>query len=78
MPKNCSANRATSVSYTHLPLQQTHVDLLLKRQRVADAERALDNLLKTRAKDPDVWYQVAEVRGLSGNTIGLHLSLIHI
>ena len=29
-------------------------------------------LLKTRAKDPDVWYQVAEVRGLSGNTIGLH------
>ena len=29
-------------------------------------------MLKSRGKDPDVWYQVAEVRGLSGNTIGLH------
>ena len=25
-----------------------------------------------RPKDPDIWYLVAEVRGLSGNTIGLH------
>ena len=57
---------------SNYPLQQMRIDLLLKQQRVADAERALDNLLKTRAKDPDVWYQVAEVRGLSGNTIGLH------
>jgi predicted Zn-dependent protease len=28
-------------------------------------------MLKSRGKDPDVWYQVAEVRGLSGNTVGL-------
>ena len=32
----------------------------------------IDTLLKRRPHDPDVWYQVAEVRGLSGNTIGLH------
>lgn len=54
------------------PLQQMRIDLLLKQQRIRDAEQALDELLKTRAKDPDVWYQVAEVRGLSGNTVGLH------
>jgi beta-barrel assembly-enhancing protease len=57
---------------SNYPLQQAHIDLLLKQQRTREAERALDELLKNRAKDPDVWYQVAEVRGLSGNTIGLH------
>nr|WP_298142943.1 M48 family metalloprotease [uncultured Pseudomonas sp.] len=54
------------------PVNQAHVDLLLKQGRTQDAERALDQLLKRRDKDPDIWYQVAEVRGLNGNTIGLH------
>ena len=47
-------------------------DLLLKQNRAADAEKALEALLKSRPDDPDVWYQVAETRGLSGNIIGLH------
>ena len=54
------------------PLNQIRVDLLLKQNRTADAEKALDSLLKSRPDDPDVWYQVAETRGLSGNIIGLH------
>ncbi|MHA6494733.1 M48 family metalloprotease [Pseudomonas borbori] len=54
------------------PVNQAHIDLLMKQGRIQEAERALDALLKTRGKDPDVWYLVAEVRGLSGNTIGLH------
>ena len=54
------------------PLQQSRIDLLLKQNRPAEAEKALDALLKNRPQDPDVWYEVAEVRGLSGNTIGLH------
>ncbi|MET1078860.1 MAG: M48 family metalloprotease [Pseudomonas sp.] len=54
------------------PLKQARVDLLIKQGRPKDAEKALDELLKSRAKDPDIWYLVAEVRGLSGNTIGLH------
>ena len=37
-----------------------------------EAEAALDQLLKQRGNDPDVWYQVAEVRGLTRNIIGLH------
>ena len=54
------------------PLKQMQIDLLLKQQRIAQAERALDQLTQRRRNDPDIWYQVAEVRGLSGNTIGLH------
>ena len=54
------------------PINQAHVDLLMKQGHIQDAERALDQLLKRRDKDPDIWYLVAEVRGLSGNTIGLH------
>ncbi|MCY1545524.1 Beta-barrel assembly-enhancing protease [compost metagenome] len=54
------------------PLKQARIDLLMKQGRTQDAERALDELLKRRPKDPDIWYLVAEVRGLSGNTIGLH------
>jgi predicted Zn-dependent protease len=54
------------------PVNQAHIDLLMKQVSTQEAERALDEMLKSRGKDPDVWYQVAEVRGLSGNTVGLH------
>jgi predicted Zn-dependent protease len=57
---------------SNYPLKQARIDLLMKQGRTQDAERDLDLLLKSRSKEPDVWYQVAEVRGLSGNTIGLH------
>lgn len=54
------------------PLNQARVDLLMKQGSKENAKRALDDLLKSRPKDPDVWNQVAEVRGLTGDTIGLH------
>ncbi|NRH26571.1 M48 family metalloprotease [Pseudomonas sp. MS19] len=54
------------------PLNQARVDLLMKQGSKDNAKRALDDLLKSRPKDPDVWNQVAEVRGLTGDTIGLH------
>lgn len=57
---------------SNYPLHQAGIDLLMKQGRTQEAERALDALLKNRPKDPDIWYQVAEVRGLTGNTIGLH------
>ena len=56
----------------NFPINQAQVDLLMKQGKIQEAERALDQLLKRRDKDPDIWYLVAEVRGLSGNTIGLH------
>lgn len=56
----------------HYPLQQLQVELQLKQNQPQQAEKSLDSLLKSRPGDPDIWYQVAEVRGLSGNAIGLH------
>ncbi|WNW11255.1 M48 family metalloprotease [Pseudomonas sp. DTU_2021_1001937_2_SI_NGA_ILE_001] len=54
------------------PLNQARIDALLKQGKNAEAEKALDALLKNRQADPDIWYQVAEARGLTGNTVGLH------
>ena len=54
------------------PLKQERIDLLIKQNRPAEAEKGLDDLLKTRQDDPDVWYQLAETRGQAGNIIGLH------
>ncbi|WP_437881539.1 M48 family metalloprotease [Pseudomonas sp. LRF_L74] len=54
------------------PVEQTRVDLMLKQNQSKDAEQALNELVKQRPRDPDIWYQVAEVRGLAGNIIGLH------
>ena len=65
-------DRMYSLYPSSYPLKQTEVDLLLKQERITEAERILDQLVKARSKDPDIWYQVAEVRGLSGNTVGLH------
>lgn len=54
------------------PLNQSKVDLLNKLNRPADAEKVLMTLLETRPADPDIWYQVADARGQSGNIIGSH------
>ena len=54
------------------PVRQMHIDLLMERGETQQAERELDKLAEQRHRDPDIWYQVAEVRGLSGNIIGLH------
>lgn len=64
--------RLISLYPGNYPVRQARIDLLIKQGRTQDAERALDELLKDRPKDPDVWYLVAEVRGLNRNTIGLH------
>lgn len=72
---NDAENRLTrllSLFPNNYPINQANVDLLMKQQRIQDAERAIDELLKNRSKDPDIWHQVAEVRGLAGNTVGLH------
>lgn len=54
------------------PTRQMKVELLLAQSRPGEAEAILDNLVRERPKDPDIWYQIAEVRGLSGNIIGVH------
>ncbi|NBA95828.1 M48 family metalloprotease [Pseudomonas sp. R5(2019)] len=65
-------DRMLTLYPNNYPLNQTRVDLLLKQNKAAEAEKSLDKLLKNRPDDPDIWYMVAETRGLSGNIIGLH------
>ena len=54
------------------PVRQANIDLLIKENRLRDAEQQLNALVEARQQDPDIWYQVAEIRGLTGNIIGLH------
>ncbi|WP_283644282.1 tetratricopeptide repeat protein, partial [Marinovum algicola] len=61
----------------NFPLDFAEADLLLKQQQYADAERAIDRLANRRDDDPDVWYLAAEIRGLAGNILGVHLARAH-
>ncbi len=54
------------------PVRQANIDLLIKESKLQDAEQQLNALVEARPQDPDIWYQVAEIRGLTGNIIGLH------
>ncbi|WHH52987.1 M48 family metalloprotease [Pseudomonas sp. Ap32] len=66
------AERMQGLYPGNYPLKQVRADLLVKQNKPAEAEKVLNELVKSRPDDPDVWYDMAEVRGLSGNTIGLH------
>ena len=46
----------------------------MKQQQYAAAERAINRLANQRESDPDVWYLAAEIRGLAGNILGVHLA----
>lgn len=54
------------------PLKAARADLLNRQQRYQEAEQQLEQLLKSRPNDPDLWYDLAEVRGQVNNIIGLH------
>lgn len=54
------------------PVRQANIDLLTKQNRLEQAERELDRLIEARRNDPDIWYQVSEIRGLTKNIVGLH------
>lgn len=54
------------------PAQAANADVLTREKRYAEAEKQLVSLLNKRPNDPDLWYDLAEVRGLLNNIIGLH------
>lgn len=54
------------------PVLQALTNLQVKQNQKVQAEQTLDQLVKQRPYDPDIWYQVAEIRGQNGNIIGLH------
>jgi predicted Zn-dependent protease len=64
--------RMLSIYPRSYPLLQAKVNLQLKQKKPTLAEQTLNSMLKLRPEDPDIWYQVAEVRGQTGNIVGLH------
>lgn len=42
------------------------------QQRYQESEAILLQLSKDRPNDPNVWYELAEIHGLSGNILGVH------
>jgi predicted Zn-dependent protease len=44
----------------------------LKANRFFDSEKVLDMLKNSHPNNPEVWFQLAEIRGLAGNIPGVH------
>ncbi|MDG2060488.1 MAG: M48 family metalloprotease [SAR86 cluster bacterium] len=56
------------------PLSMLYARILMDSQDYEEAEGVLKNLLTKRSTDLHVWYWLAEIQGLSRNTINLHRS----
>ena len=54
------------------PIQQMQAEVLTRQNKINDASALLTALANKRPKDPDIWYEVAEIRGLQGDTLGIH------
>ena len=54
------------------PLTMAYADVLMRQQQPEQAERLLSEHVERRPNDPAIWYQLAEVRGLAGDIVGVH------
>lgn len=57
---------------TNYPLLEAKADTLLRARRYQQSQTVYDELASQRPDDPDIWYMVAEIRGLAGNILGVH------
>ncbi len=57
---------------TNFPLLSAKYEVQLKQKDIAGAGKTINQLLKQRPNDPDIWFEVAEIRGLANDIIGLH------
>tara|TARA_R110001592_G_scaffold362635_1_gene677509 strand:- start:83085 stop:84536 length:1452 start_codon:yes stop_codon:yes gene_type:complete len=54
------------------PLRMSLAETYLKSNRYLESEQVLDTLALSHPNDPEVWFQLAETRGLAGNISGVH------
>lgn len=54
------------------PLRIYLAESYLKANRYLESEQMLDTLTLSHPNSPEVWFQLAEVRGLAGNISGVH------
>jgi predicted Zn-dependent protease len=66
--------RRLQLSPGNHPLTMAYALALQQAGQAHVAEAVLNNQAKRRPNDPGLWYQLAEIQGLSGNIIGLHQS----
>ncbi|MCL6416330.1 M48 family metalloprotease [Aestuariirhabdus sp. Z084] len=65
---------ALEFSPDNLPLAMNYADILLAERKYKEGERILTQLANKRPNDPDVWYILAEARGLAKDILGVHLA----
>ena len=56
------------------PLMMLYADALWKSHRYQQSAKVLTLLSRQRPEDPNIWYQLAEVRGLAGDIAGVHVA----
>ena len=49
-----------------------YADLLTRSEDYISAEKVLEKQSQTQSNDVDVWFNLAEVAGKSGNIVGVH------
>ena len=66
--------RELRINPDNAPLSMLHAEALAADGRHEAAEAVLKRQSIVHADDADVWYNLAEVSGLAGNIIGVHLA----
>lgn len=74
--KKAQTQLATALRFhiNNFALRYTQAEAFMGGKQYQSAERALKKLAKQRPTDPDIWYLLAEIQGLSKNIAGLHQS----
>ena len=66
--------RELRINPDNAPLAMLYAEALTAEQRHLEAEAVLERQSIVHGDDADVWYNLAEVSGLAGNIIGVHLA----
>src|SRR5690554_2467592 len=72
MQANVRVDKLLQRHPSNFPLLSAKYEIQLKQKDIAGAEKTINQLLKQRPNDPDIWFEVAEIRGLANDIIGLH------
>jgi beta-barrel assembly-enhancing protease len=56
------------------PLRMSLAETYLKSNHFLKSEALLDSLAATHSENPEVWFLLAEIRGLAGNIPGVHMA----
>jgi beta-barrel assembly-enhancing protease len=56
------------------PLRMSLAETYLKSNDFLKSEALLDSLVITHSENPEVWFLLAEIRGLAGNIPGVHMA----